>query len=130
VTTNTTNLDDVLLDLGTTVVLGWTPVNDAVVLEDSVDEDGRRRRRNIHDVDVDQLLVLTLGVLQDHLVDAGLLPLRVDDVELNSVAVDCQLNVLSNLEDLAVLLNVDLEVGLLLTFDLDEISAIFKSKSS
>ncbi len=37
-------------------------------LEDGVDEDGGRRRRDVHDVDVDQLLVLTLSVLQDNLV--------------------------------------------------------------
>ncbi len=35
-------------------------MDDAVVLEDGVDEDVGGRRRHVHDVDVDQLLVLTL----------------------------------------------------------------------
>ena len=96
-------------------------MNDAVVLEDGVDEDGRRWRRDIHDVDIDQLLVLALSVLENDLVDAGLFTLRVDDVKLDSVAVDRQLDVLSDLEDLSVLLDVDLEVGLLLTLDLIKI---------
>ena len=117
----TTNLDNVFLDLGTAVVLRRAPVNDAVVLEDGVDEDGRRWRRDIHDVDIDQLLVLALSVLENDLVDAGLFTLRIDDVKLDSVAVDRQLNVLSDLEDLSVLLDVDLEVGLLLTLDLIKI---------
>jgi len=105
-------------------------VHHAVVLEDGIDVDSRGRGRNVHNVDVDELLVLALGVLHDDLVDAGLLTLWVDDVELNSVAVDGQLNVLSNLEDLSVLLDVDLEVGLLLAFDLIIMTAILNFRLS
>ena len=101
-------------------------MNDAVVLEDGVDEDGRRWRRDIHDVDIDQLLVLALSVLENDLVDAGLFTLRVDDVKLDSVAVDRQLDGPSDLEDLSVLLDVDLEVGLLLTLDLIKIRPSLK----
>ena len=57
-------------------------------------------------------------MLRDYLVRARLLPLGVDDVELDAVTVDGELNVLADLEELAVLLHEDLHVGLLLALDL------------
>jgi hypothetical protein len=93
-------------------------VNDAVILEDGVDKNVSRWRRHVHDVHVDQLLVLALGILQDDLVDAGLLALGIDDVQLDPVPVDGELNVFADLEDLAVLLDKDLQIGLLLSFNL------------
>ncbi len=84
-------LHDVLLDVGAAVVLGGGPVHHAVVLEDVVRAHVERRGGHVHDVDVDELLVLALGVLHHHLVGAGLLALWVDNVQLNPVAVDGEL---------------------------------------
>ena len=93
-------------------------MHDAVVLEDRVDEDRRRWGRHVHDVHVDELLILALRILHHDLVDAGLFSLGIDDVELDPVPVDGQLHVFADLQDLSVLLDVDLQVGLLLTLDL------------
>ena len=111
-------LDDVLLQLRPAVVFGRIPVEHQVVLEDVGVPDVEGRRRHVHDVDVDVLLVLSLRVPHDDLVDAGLLSLGVDHVELDAVAVHGELNVLADLQYLAVLLDEDLHVGLLLALDL------------
>ena len=111
-------LDDVLLQLRPAVVFGRVPVQHEVVLVDVGVPDVQGRRRHVHDVDEDVLLVLALRVLHDDLVDAGLLPLGVDDVELDAVAVDGELHVLADLQDLSVLLDEDLDVGLLLALHL------------
>ena len=76
------HLNNVLLDLSAAIVLGRAPMHDAVVLEDGVNVDSGGRGGHVHDVDVDQLLVLALGVLQDDLVHAGLFAFRVDNVQL------------------------------------------------
>ncbi|MFN9944521.1 MAG: hypothetical protein ACK56I_34140, partial [bacterium] len=100
------------------VVRRRRPVDDAVVLVDVRDATALRRRRLVHDVDVDPLLAGALGVPHRHLVLPGLLPLRVDHVQLDAIAVERQVDVLADLEDLAVLLDDDLQIGLLLALHL------------
>ncbi len=106
-------LNDVLLDVRAAVVLWWCPVDHAVVLVDVSDLqdhtstlesisfqrsitrsphlDALRWRWHIQDVDMDVFLILTLRILHDHLVHAGLFALGIDHIQLNAVTVNSQL---------------------------------------
>ena len=69
-----------LHDLSTTVILRWGPVDDTVVVEDLIDVTAARSAGFVHDVHIDVLLGLALGVTNNHLVRPGLGSLGVENV--------------------------------------------------
>lgn len=73
---------------------------------------------DVHDVDMYVLLALTLCILHDNLVDPRLFPLRIDDVQLNTVTMDSEVDVFADLQKFAVFFDKDLEIRLLLAFNL------------
>ena len=84
-----------LHNLSTAVILRRGPVDDTVVVEDLVDVAAARSPGFVHDVHIDVLLGLALGVTNNHLVRPGLGSLRVEDVHTDLPVLHADVDVMT-----------------------------------